>query len=314
MATGRLSRVRRAHSHADFDGPHLDQLVNESVSALAPFAALILTITIVVLFLVRLCVIERILMRTKRYRCHFDRLGPIQQCTFINHHVAAACKVTLLFSAAYPFLAVAFGHSTLQSPIIPHHRPTNGDLLIVCAQIFSAMYIFELFFRRTISVISAAHHIGAVVITQSAVAISLDFHHEKDATFEFVLCFVWGAFDVVAEFWPHLAMILYRLYPGRHSLMYRLFLATTIVEIAGTVFETLIVFWLWGTLWNRWTLPFKIVTPILHALFSAAQLFGAWIFWQLATKEKSKMNAIEAELRSPDTGQTVSDEPSKASI
>ncbi|KAK5447963.1 hypothetical protein LTS15_009462 [Exophiala xenobiotica] len=313
MPTGRLSSVRRAHSHADFDGPHLDQLVNESVSALAPFAALILTITIVVLFLIRLCVIERILMRTKRYRCHFDHLGPIQQCTFINHHVAAACKIALLFSAAYPFLAVAFGHSTLQSPIIPHHRPTNGDLLIVCAQIFTAMYIFELFFRRTISVISAAHHIGAIVITQSAVAISLDFQHEKDATFEYVLCFVWGAFDVVAELWPHLAMILYRLYPGRHSLMYRLFLATTIVEIAGTVFETLIVFWLWGTLWNRWTLPFKIVTPILHALFSAAQLFGAWIFWQLATKEKSTMNAIEVELSSPDTGQTVSDEASKVS-
>lgn len=202
MAAGHLGSVRRAHYHSDFDGPHLDQLVNESVSALAPFAALILTVTIVMLFLIRLYVIERILMRTKRYRRHFDRLGPIQQCTFVNHHVAAACKIVLLFSAAYPFLAVAFGHSTLQSPIIPHHRPTNGDVLIVCAQIFTAMYIFELFFRRTISFISAAHHIGAIVITQSAVAISLNFQHEKDATFEFVLCFVWGTSSVVRS-GPH---------------------------------------------------------------------------------------------------------------
>lgn len=121
-----------------------------------------------------------------------------------------------------------------------------------------------------------------------------------------------GAFDIVAELWPHIAMILYRLHPGRHSLMYRLFLATTFVELAGTVFETIIVFWLWGTLWNQWTLPFKIITPVLHALFSAAQLLGAWVFWQMATKEKSTINAIEVELDAPKIGPTVSDEPSRA--
>src|ERR1700761_4156633 len=96
-----------------------------------------------------------------------------------------------------------------------------------------------------------------------------------------------GAFDIVAELWPHLTMIIYRLCPGRHVLMYRLFLGTSVAEVVGTVFETTIIFWLWGTLWNQWTLPFRVVTPILHALFSAAQLFGAWIFWKLAKKEKA---------------------------
>jgi hypothetical protein len=99
-----------------------------------------------------------------------------------------------------------------------------------------------------------------------------------------------GAFDVVAEFWPHLAIILYRLYPGRHSLSYRLFIGTMIAELVGTTLETVVVFWLWGSLWDQWTIPFKVVTPILHALFSAAQLFGAWVFWQLARKEKLIMN------------------------
>ncbi len=94
--------------------------------------------------------------------------------------------------------------------------------------------------------------------------------------------------------------------------MYRLFLATTIVELAGTVFETIIVFWLWGTLWDQWTLPFKIVTPILHALFSAAQLLGAWVFWRMATKEKSSINAIEVESGAPKIEETVSDDPSRA--
>lgn len=311
---GQLVDLRaRANHNLDSDRPHLDQLVNESISRLAPFSALILTITVVVLFLVKLYVVEKFLVRTKRYRGCFDRLDPIQQCTFINHHIAAGCKIVLMFAAAYPFLAVAFGNSTLQSPMIPHHKPTNGDVLIVCSQIFTAMYTFELFFRRTISPISAAHHIGAIIITQSAIAISLNFNHEKDATFEFVLCFVWGAFDIVAELWPHIAMIIYRLHPGRHTLMYRLFLGTSAAEIAGTIFETVIVFWLWGTLWDQWTLPFRILTPILHALFSSAQLVGAWIFWQLARKEKALINAADVRLRLPSEEKTsgISDEPSR---
>jgi hypothetical protein len=78
--------------------------------------------------------------------------------------------------------------------------------------------------------------------------------------------------------------------------MYRLFLWTTLAEIGGTIFETILIFWLWGTLWSKWTLPFKIATPILHALFSAAQLFGAWVFWSLARKEKAKMHAMESGL------------------
>ena len=122
-----------------------------------------------------------------------------------------------------------------------------------------------------------------------------------------------GAFDIVAELWPHLTMILYRLRSDRHSLMYRLFLGTSVAEITGTTFETLVVFWLWGTLWQQWTLPFKIVTPILHALFSSAQLFGAWIFWQLAKKEKAMINAVEIDLcpRIGRQSKGISDESSR---
>lgn len=89
-------------------------------------------------------------------------------------------------------------------------------------------------------------------------------------------------------------MIIYRLYPGRYFMMYKIFLTIAVAEIVGTTLETVVVFWLWSTLWKQWTLPFKIVTPILHALFSAAQLFGAWIFWKLARKERSKLESPQA--------------------
>jgi len=33
--------------------------------------------------------------------------------------------------------------------------------------------------------------------------------------------------------------------------------------------------WLFGSLWNRWELAFKVVTPFLHIVFSAAQIWGS---------------------------------------
>lgn len=67
-----------------------------------------------------------------------------------------------------------------------------GDILIVAAQALIAMYVFELFYRTKISPVSAGHHIGTIMIGQSAIAISLNLVHEKDATIEFILCTVWG--------------------------------------------------------------------------------------------------------------------------
>lgn len=55
-----------------------------------------------------------------------------------------------------------------------------------------AMYVFELFYRPKISPVSVGHHIGTIMIGQSAIAISLNLVRERDATIEFILCTVWG--------------------------------------------------------------------------------------------------------------------------
>jgi hypothetical protein len=90
---------------------------------------------------------------------------------------------------------------------------------------------------------------------------------------------------VVAEFWPHVALILYRVYPERHLLLAWVFRATVACELLGTTVETVLVLWIFGTLWEEWDLAFKIVTPSLHLLFTVAQLWGAWVFWLIAKKE-----------------------------
>jgi hypothetical protein len=93
-------------------------------------------------------------------------------------------------------------------------------------------------------------------------------------------------FDVLAEFWPHVAIILYRMYPTDHNYLRKIFLSAGIVTFVGTIIETVAVMYLWGWAWDRWTLAFKVVTPILHVIFSAAQLWGAYNFYKLWKKQK----------------------------
>ncbi|KAF2848572.1 hypothetical protein T440DRAFT_500447 [Plenodomus tracheiphilus IPT5] len=266
-------------------GPHVTELVNEQVSALAPFSGLILTISLVIFFLVRYYVFEKFLL-IKCYGQTYLKLNENQRRGFINHHIAATAKIIMLVSAAYPFFAVIAGPATIHSSFAGSRLVKLGDVLLVLNQVFIAMYLFELIFRTELSYVAVAHHIGSVIIAASAVAISLNWQHERDATIEFMLCYVWGMFDVIAELWPHITIILYRMYPQNHHFLRIIFRSACIVTFCGTVTESGVVLWLFFSLWSRWSIPFRVVTPILHAVFSAAQLWGAWKFWGMWQREQ----------------------------
>lgn len=117
--------------------------------------------------------------------------GP-QRRSFVNHHMAASLKIVLLITAIYPLFAILTGKALPSSPLSSGSKVTAGDMLIISSQIFTAMYVFELFFRDEVSPISCAHHIGAIVIAQAAVAMSFDAKHERDGLWELLLCFLWG--------------------------------------------------------------------------------------------------------------------------
>ncbi len=95
-----------------------------------------------------------------------------------------------------------------------------------------------------------------------------------------------GAFDIVCELLPHIAIILYRIYPTRHLFLSRLFLFACISTLIGTICETIVIFYLFGSLWSQWQLAFKIVTPLLHCAFAATQLHGSRIFFFMWKKQK----------------------------
>jgi hypothetical protein len=44
--------------------------------------------------------------------------------------------------------------------------------------------------------------------------------------------------------------------------------------------------WLFGSLWNRWQIAFKVATPLLHLAFSAAQIHGSMVFWRMYKKQQ----------------------------
>jgi hypothetical protein len=292
--------------------PHITKVPLQSISKLAPFSALIISIIFVVYFAVRLYLLEGYLLK-KCYGEIYTGMNETTRRGFLNHHIAGGTKLVILIMAAYPFVDVAFGSANLNSPFAGSKIITMGDILIIAAQALIAMYVFELFYRTKISPVSAGHHIGTIMIGQSAIAISLNLVREKDATIEFILCTVWGmfgtatilldgtnkvlgAFDIVSEFFPHISIILYRVYSTKHIFLYKLFLISAITTFCGTILETILTMYLFGSLWDRWTMAFKVVTPMLHVLFASCQLWGTWNFYKMMKRQERLIEMHEGEL------------------
>lgn len=170
---------------------HIQNIPISELSDLSPFCMLILSIVLVILFLIKQYVFEMFLMR-RIYKAKYTALKEVERRGFINHHIAGMTKALILVVAVYPFIDVAFRTATLQTRYAKGSVVTLGDILVVCAQMLVGMYIFELIYRVKISPISTLHHIGTILVAQSAIAISLNLDHEPDATVEFILCTVWG--------------------------------------------------------------------------------------------------------------------------
>jgi hypothetical protein len=109
-----------------------------------------------------------------------------------------------------------------------------------------------------------------------------------------------GAFDIISEFFPHVAIILYRVFPERHRFLSRVFLLSCFTTATGTLCETIVTMWLFGSLWGRWRLAFKVVTPLLHAAFSAAQIHGSLVFWRMHRRQQRFLKEVEGDIEARD--------------
>jgi hypothetical protein len=183
--------VRRHGLHIGPDNivQHIKGFPASKISILAPYSALILCVVLIVLFLIKFYVMELFLMR-RLYGSKYTDLDEINRRGFVNNHIAGATKALILIVGVYPFIAVAFGKAHFHTPFAYSSLVTLGDILLVCAQMLTGMFIFELIYRVKISPVSMFHHIGSILVAQAAITISIN--QDKDASIEFVLCTVWG--------------------------------------------------------------------------------------------------------------------------
>ena len=118
--------VAEKNIHPDYDHPHVADLVNEAISQLAPFAALILTVILVIFFLVRYYLFESFLMR-KCYGSKYLNLNEVNRRGFVNHHIAGMTKIIMAAVGAYPFIDVTFGTAGVHTPYAGSKTVTLGD-------------------------------------------------------------------------------------------------------------------------------------------------------------------------------------------
>lgn len=83
--------------------------------------------------------------------------------------------------AECPLFAILTRKASLRSPLSPGSKIAAGDVLIVANQIFAAVMVFGLSFRDEVSPASRTHHVGALAIAQSAIAIDFDTERERKA-------------------------------------------------------------------------------------------------------------------------------------
>ena len=170
-------------------GAHIKQSPAISISELAPYSALILSIVLVVLFLIRFYILQRFLLE-KIHGSTYTQLDDATRRSFLNHYIAGATKLSILIVGLYPFASVTFGTANFHTPYIQGSRVTMGDLLIIAAQMLSGMFIFELIYRVNISPVTVFHHMGSIMVAQAAITISIK--GEPESSIEFLLCTVWG--------------------------------------------------------------------------------------------------------------------------
>jgi hypothetical protein len=77
-----------------------------------------------------------------------------------------------------------------------------------------------------------------------------------------------------------------------------------LTTFAGTMAETILTMYLFGSLWDKWTIAFKVTTPMLHILFMSAQLWGTWCFCKMYQKQDRVIAKKEGRVEDLEAGPT----------
>lgn len=209
-----------ATAQVDYDVPFED-ITDTTVSKQAPYSVLIFAVALSCTFLFRLYFLEMFLL--PKAHPAYKTFTENERRSFVTHYLSACIKVLLLIFAIYPTIMLTWvRHAEPYTPFGGSKVVTIGDMLLVCSQVFCSMIVHELFFKKKVSPITAAHHLGALVTAQTAVILTvagevsvllklpggfLNFHgfpfgstlrifdadsSQEDGVYQFILAFIWG--------------------------------------------------------------------------------------------------------------------------
>jgi hypothetical protein len=307
MADNHASYVYPRHSHGD---SKLQKFPAEPLSSLSQFSAVILTAVLLILFLIRNYILEGFLLE-RIYGAIWNEQSDRSQRSFLSHHVSTATKIVILIVGCYPFFDIIFGQASFHSSYASGSDATMGDILVVMVQTLFGLYLFELLFRASMPTIAILHHLAAIILGQVIIALSLGGTPRRDVVLTFIIMMVWGkswkiniicghftssradfgltrsgAFDVIVEIFPHIAMILYRVFNQRHRFLRKIFLLCSATIFVGALCETILVIYFYASIFSELTRSYRLVIPLLHLLFTSAQFNGCHIFWRLYRKQQ----------------------------
>lgn len=123
---------------------------------------------------------------------------------------------------------------------------------------------------------------------------------DAEAESQFRLLVLYGVLEVVFETFPHIAVIYYRCQAKTAVEMKKtskIWLVSGCSSLVGTSGELVaIALFMWRN-WKFWGFAMKVISPILHFAFVAAQIYGARIGFQLWREFGERPRKAEIEER-----------------
>src|SRR6202012_3034838 len=169
----------------------IEVLKNIPLSNAVGYTGLFLTTFCCLLWILSRCFHSAILPKIHN---DYTTLQPQRDRIAVNfHYLAFTIKFVVFSCIIYPFTQVIFKGANFDDSVVSGGQISHGDILLLMGNLFCSLFIFELFYRSEfISWMSAAHHIGTVVVGQLGIALSAyhDRHHES--SIELYMCTVWG--------------------------------------------------------------------------------------------------------------------------
>lgn len=229
------------------------------------------------------------------FRKAYVDLTIINKRSFTAHVLWLTVKISLL-PAAWPFVQVFFCGKTLKNSLFSGTPISNADLLSVAYFAVISMFLFEIIYRLKISPVSLIHHTAGCALSVWQVVDQV-MNDDMDTDSQFRLLILYGVFEVVFETFPHFAVIYYRCQSkdskGLHKTS-RVWLYSGISSLVGTTSEFIVMgVFMWKN-WHFWDLAMRVILPILHFAFMAAQVHGARIGFQLHREFKQRADTARA--------------------